>query len=394
MKRKRLKVLSFLCTATLMYSAMSVYAAESQEESSVSGYDLELDDINEAQEAIWNAAASDDIWTEEFLYYVQDGNVLRKDRKTEEIIQVGEDFSSDVWNGKNHLIYESEMLYFTTLCDRTFSILVYDGAQDETSTIYTKTISQEAEQTDDFFGQMYLIGKYKEDIVYYDNTDQNTDLVVIQEDDAKELLRVENYQGGYVTVDSDILIVSPGESVSDGELYAYSLEDGEEIKLSDRCRISSSGNYISNHIFFYLDITGSLEYTYDFVGFDLETLEEVCRISLGKGVWNTWNGCFVSSYSKQLLLYDGTLIPFSYDTDSLYRLDDGIFYCSEEMVLYQLDEEKKTWEVWVDLKDYDITFPYSQVYSTKISKTDAGIVFWYADESYQRHAVLLDGVVR
>lgn len=337
----------------------------------------------------WNNASYDGIWTDDFFYSVRIGNVIREDRITEEISSVSGNFSSDIWNDKNYLIYEDHMLYFTILKDSAFSILAYDEMENTTSTIYSKPVTKKPEYANLPWGQLYLVGKYDDILVYCDGTDGNSDLVAMSVDGQEELLRIENYQGGYVTIDSDVLIVSPEESVSDGKLYAVSLENQEKIKISDCCRINRFGNYVWDHTFFYLDIEDSLGFAYDLVGFDLETMKEVQRITLEKGVWNAARGCFIGCSTNQLLLHDGTVLPFSHDFDSLYRLDDSIVYCGEDMILYQLNQDSRTWEAWVDLKDYDISFLYSQIYLTALEKTDAGIMFRYTDESLQKHAVLL-----
>ena len=361
----------------------------------------------EADSTSWLAASSDEIYTDTCEYRVVDGNVFRIDRATGESKLISTNESSELWNENDYMLYQDGILYFTTLKDSAFSILAYNEAQDSLSVVYTRTAQYNVGRTYYSWGELYLIGKSNNTLIYYDyNTDNDEavrNIVAVDVTTGEELIRLNmNYEwGDYITVDSNMLIAALGGANTDGALYAVDLNTKEERKLSDKCRMRGSGNYIWNHALYYLDVIEEgiqnsqiTNQHYELVGYDLQTGKEIQRTALGDGTWTTSNGCFVRDRvdgEEAIVLPDTRIIPVPY-MDAVYRIGNSIFCIGvgADRILYQLNMDTEYWETKYDLQTYGIDeIPDNMLWATKLKQTDRGLLFTYQDGQYQSHSVFL-----
>ena len=362
----------------------------------------------EADSTAWLAATSDEIYTDTCEYRVVDENVFRIDRVTGESKLISTNESSELWNGNDYMIYQDGILYFTTLKDSAFSILAYNEVQNSLSVVYTRTAQYNAGRTYYSWGELYLIGKSNNMLIYYDyNTDNDEtvgDIVAIDATTGEELIRFDmNYEwGDYITVDSNTLIAALGGANTDGALYAVDLNTKEERKLSDKGRMRGNGNYIWNHVLYYLDVieedrmqdSKTTNQQYELVGYDLQTGKEIQRTALGDGTWTTNNGCFVRDRvggEEAIVLPDTRIIPVPY-MDAVYRIGNSVFCIGvgADRILYQLNMDTEYWEAKYDLQTYGIDeIPDNMLWATKLKQTDRRLLFTYQDGQYQSHSVFL-----
>lgn len=364
--------------------------------------------IVEEDSTVWLAASSDEIYTDTCEYRVVDGNVFRIDRVTGESKLISTNESSELWNGNDYMIYQDGILYFTTLKDSAFSILAYNEAQDSLSVVYTRTAQYNMSKTYYSWGELYLIGKNNNMLIYYDCNNDNDktvrNIVAVDATTGEELIRLDmNYEwGDSITVDSNTLIAALGGANTDGALYVVDLNTKEERKLSDKCRMRGNGNYIWNHILYYLDVieedrvqdSQATNQQYELVGYDLQARKEIQRTALGDGTWTTSNGCFVRDRvdgEEAIVLPDTRIIPVPY-MEAVYRVGNSIFCIGvgTDRILYQLNMDTEYWEEKYDLQTYGIDeIPDSMLWATKLKQTDRGLLFTYQDGQYQSHSVFL-----
>ena len=247
------------CVFVMLNLSQNAFAAETQKA-----------DLEERSPFIF--ASDHMVWTKNEQFFVEEGQLFSKDRDTQKETLLSNHFSSDIPNGKDYLLYNDGVLFYTVFDKELFSIMKYDVEEKRKDCLVQReAVWNESPVNYLPWGQMYLIGKQGDILLYYDCMVGSGELKAISIIQPDDVITIPHYQMGYTCMQDGVVITQGGEGVGDGALYAVSLDGSEEILLSEKCRISS-GDYIKDHTFYYLDMKDIRQF--ELVGFNLEEKKE------------------------------------------------------------------------------------------------------------------------
>lgn len=314
------------------------------------------------------------------------------------IVAVVTDQETDfrIWDGNDE--------YHVEQINSQNCIVKYNEVESTSNIVYSEAIQSNAQGG---LSQLFLVGKYKNDLFVrnYSGDGMATDpaLLVVNLEDGSIVRKLEyftRYTTRYIQADCDAIITNVPDN-GYGPLYLTDLNTGEEQLLASKCRMVE-GDYIKNHVLYFLEPTDETYTQFHLIGYDLQKREKCQDIALPVGTYEAWRGCFIrqdSENGNQILLYDGTEYPYdgisSSAGSSLNRYQGRIVDYSSYLdgnnelrtVLRVFNEDSGAWEEWVDLSEYGV-IP-ENAYSVKLEKGKNGILLRFLDANLKQQTVEL-----